>query len=141
MPNGYTYDYQSANTLMIATNDSSDYGYGYMIYSRSRADAILHPINNQEFILTHTFDATANNGKFYINGELLMNYDSATSSEIRIDKFYLGKANYGSVPTDRSSGSGSYHGNYGEMIFFGDVLSDEHRKRLKLILVKNSILN
>ncbi len=136
MPNGYTYDYQSAHALMIATSDSADYGYGYQIYSRNRAGSIIHPKNNQEFILTHTFDATANNGKFYINGELLMNHNSATSSEIRIDKFYLGKANYGSVPTDRSNGSGSYHGNYGEMIFFGDVLSDEDRKEVEIYLSK-----
>jgi prepilin-type N-terminal cleavage/methylation domain-containing protein len=124
------------NKLMIATNDSADYGYGYQIYSRNRAGSILHPKNNQEFILTHTFDATANNGKFYINGELLMNYDSATSSEIRIDKFYLGKANYGSVPTDRNNVNGSYHGDYGEMIFFGDILSDDDRKEVEIYLSK-----
>ena len=136
MPNGFTYDYQSTNALMVATIDSSTYGNGYKIYSRHRADVILHPNNNQAFILTHIFDASANNGKLYINGELLMNYNSATSSEIIIDKLYLGKANYVSSPTDRSNGNGAYHGDYGEMIFFGDSLSDEDRKKVETYLGK-----
>ena len=96
----------------------------------------MHPNNNQAFILTHIFDASTNNGKLYINGELLMNYNSATNSEIIIDKLYLGKANYVSSPTDRSNGNGAYHGDYGEMIFFGDSLSDEDRKKVETYLGK-----